>query len=80
MHRIFEITRAHSNWRTYQKCVLAHNTLIRNTITPKLPFDRGRLVLAIDTKDQVSDQFTKGLGVEALTHLWQKLTGWSAEV
>ena len=37
----------------------------------------GRLkVLAIDTKDQLADQFTKGLGVELFQKLRSRVMGW----
>ena len=37
----------------------------------------GRLkVLAIDTKDQLADQFTKGLGVELFQKLCSHVMGW----
>jgi hypothetical protein len=37
-------------------------------------------IVKVDTKEQLTDQFTKGLGLEAFTHLRHKLMGWAAEV
>ena len=37
----------------------------------------GRLkVLAIDTKDQLADQFTKGLGIQLFQDLRKRVMGW----